>query len=76
MRHRIKTVGQLKKLLESIDDNTILLVPGSDHSYLKAEADITTAGYSKKYEMYFEWYGQKNANPEEIPVPVVVFGSF
>lgn len=37
------TVGQLKKMLESVHDDTLLVVEGRDHSYRRAEVHVTTA---------------------------------
>lgn len=36
-------VGQLRKLLEYVSDNTPILLPASDHSYLEADFTVATA---------------------------------
>jgi hypothetical protein len=39
----ILRVGQLKKLVENLDDRTLVVVPGEDHSYRTTRANVTTA---------------------------------
>ena len=36
-------VKQLKALLKKVPDDVLVLVPGEDHSYRKADANVTTA---------------------------------
>lgn len=72
MRGRRITVGELRDLIKGMDDETVVLVPGDDHSYRRADASVGTAGYSKKFQMYFEWYGEENAGETEVPVPALI----
>ena len=66
------TVGKLRQLIEGLDDNTIILRPSDDHSYTPADGYVATAGFSDKYQEYFEWYGQEQAGGAEVPVPAVI----
>lgn len=64
------TVKDLKAILEQADDNALIVIEGDDHSYRKADADITTA--LKENGQLFEDYGDEYAEPGAKRVSVVV----
>lgn len=47
-------VGQLKKLLERVADNTPILLPSSDHSYREADFTVTTAVFDVRRKDWSE----------------------
>lgn len=59
-------VGQLKKLLEGVSDDTVILVPSPDHSYRESDPQLIEAAQpddGKKRRgwgdsTHFEWYGE------------------
>jgi len=55
------TIGQFRLLTKDADDDTPLLIPGSDHSYRDAEATKTTALREKYGYNSYGWtedYGE------------------
>ena len=67
------TVGQLRKALEGVADEVVVLTPGSDHSYnIVYQADDTTAAYDEESRSYFEWWSEEDADPGERPVRALV----
>ncbi len=65
-------VKKLKKLLETVDDNCLVVVSVFDHSYREASAYEETAGLSEDFSHLSEWAGPKHASPGEKPIPVLV----
>ena len=63
-------VGQLRKLIESLPDDTELVVSGPDHSYERAKARVAFAGYVKGD--FYEWHGPEHASLGEKEVTVLV----
>ena len=67
-------VGQLRKALEGVDDDVLLVVPGSDHSYREArvqqdKAEVFEGGYLGEY------FGEEYASEDRLSVkPVLVVG--
>ena len=51
-------VGKLKKLLENVPDNTVVLIPGIDHDYYEASGEFTTA--LKNNRTWNEDWGDNN----------------
>lgn len=70
------TVGQLKKMLETVHDDTILVVEGHDHSYRRAEVHVTTAVNeepSKRHGHLSEDFGlELNEGAKRVAVLLVV----
>lgn len=64
-------VKQLKKVLATMDDECLIVVSGSDHSYREANASDETAGMNNENEI-FKWFGMKHASPGERLIRVVV----
>lgn len=54
---RNATVGQLKKLLQDVPDDTLVVVPASDHSYREVSASVTTAILDARYDHLSEDFG-------------------
>lgn len=57
-------VGQLKLLLQDMPDDTLVVVSGSDHSYMSASASISEAelhGSLRHPEHICMFYGPENA---------------
>lgn len=52
-------VGELKKKLEKVPDNVILVVPGNDHSYRECEVILTTGLYNNMYGEWIEDFGEE-----------------
>lgn len=58
--------GQLKKLLENVSDDTVILVPAPDHSYRESTPRLIEAAQpddGKKHKgwgnpTHYEWYGE------------------
>lgn len=72
-RHALRmNVGQLRRLIEGLPDDVVVLRPASDHSYAKADGAIETAGHMKREGLFFEWHGPEHANPGEVPVQALV----
>lgn len=74
-------VKDLKKMLENVDEELEVLLPGGrDHSYLTTEkAQVCQAGHlakNKRFHCYdpefVEWFDEKNASPGEVCVNVFV----
>ena len=72
------TVAHLKKLLEKIPEDTVLVTHGSDHSYdplsVRA-ATLVEAEYVKSAHYFGEYYGDLH-DPESEVIKVVVIGSY
>lgn len=69
------TVGQLKKLLEGVSDDTVILVPGDDHSYRESAPRLVEAAepIEKKRRgwgdpTHYEWYGSHSHFGEKVKV--------
>lgn len=66
-------VGQLKKLLEKVDDSTLLVVKDHDHAYETAIASLTTALSNKKRHYLYEDHGDSyKDDSDDIRINVVV----
>lgn len=48
-------VGKLKKLIEDLSDDVVILVPSYDHQYSQANVYVGTADYDKRYKIYSEY---------------------
>lgn len=60
------TVGKLKQILEELSNDTIVVRPSSDHSYINAHAEETTALVENaSYGLYTEDHGEEYYSPEE-----------
>lgn len=62
------TAGVLKKILENVPDETVVLVPGSDHSYrtiFDKEVVYSSAELVDKFD-YSEWFGSPQCGGEEV----------
>lgn len=57
------TVGELKNLLEDVDDDVAIVVPSQDHGYTPARAYVSTGLFDRKYRSWTEDHGE-NATPE------------
>lgn len=60
------TVRQLRKMIEAIDDDTLIVTPSHDHSYrlasvFEAEAEKVRGGF-------MEYHGEEYAEDESNPV--------
>lgn len=53
------TVGELKRLLATVPDNTLVLTPVGDtyHSYYESHAGTAEVILNHKINRYVEWYG-------------------
>jgi len=58
------TVGELKKLIEKMPDDTPILVPGDDHSYRAATASNCTALLERRNQ-WTEDYGEEMTPEKE-----------
>ncbi len=47
-------VGELKKLLENVDDNAEVLLRGGDHSFYRARAKLVDV--DNVDDDFYEWY--------------------
>ncbi len=56
-----RTVGELKKLIENIPDNTVILSPADDHNFDRVGLSIGTALYGS--HIWTEDHGE--ATPEK-----------
>jgi len=72
-------VGQLKKLLEGVPDDTVILVPAPDHSYREADprpieaVEPVEAQKGKRRRgwgepTHYEWYGEMSHYDEPVKV--------
>lgn len=60
------TVGKLKQILEKLPNDAIVVRPTSDHSYINAYAEETTALVEDgNYGLYSEDHGEEYYSPEE-----------
>lgn len=63
MKHVRMTVGQLKKLLADVPDDTPVLGPSSDHSYRPVVARIDSGMLDKKWGWSEDF---RDLNPPEM----------
>ena len=52
-------VKHLKKIIEFLPDSTLVVVPGSDHSYREADARQSISIYTEKANHLSEDFGEK-----------------
>lgn len=48
-------VGKLKKLIEDLSDDVVILVPSYDHQYSQANVYVGTAEYNKVQRSYHQY---------------------
>lgn len=67
-------VKELRALLKGVpDDAPVLRTGGEDHTYVLIQsASEGTAGYDADVQTYFEWFGEDNAGPDEVPVEALI----
>lgn len=56
-------VGQLKKLIENLPDDTLIFTPGRDHEFMQGTASYIKVVYEKRYNGYSEYI--EHYYPEE-----------
>lgn len=60
------TVGKLKKILEQMPNDALVVRPNFDHSYINVHAEETTALVENaSYGLYTEDHGEEYYSPEE-----------
>lgn len=64
-----KTVGELKKLIENLPDQTRIVVPAPDHSFRFAKVGESTIMYDRASRSLHEDFGDQ---PDESYVRVTV----
>ena len=69
---RYTNVGDLKRILADLPDNTPVLVPSLDHSYREAEATAGHALYNREHDHWSEWHSAAYADPGEKPTRVLI----
>lgn len=58
-------VGELRKVLEGVDDSLPILVSSVDHSYRLVDFAVDGARFARRESYYCEDYGDDNHRPEE-----------
>lgn len=53
------TAKELKKLLESVPDDTLIVSPGHDHNYREVRAWLDTALYDEDCDILSEDHGEE-----------------
>ena len=69
-----RTVGELRKLIEGVDDDVPLIVPASDHSYAIGDARLGTAIFYDVPAAIYEDCGDMNQDdvPDEAIKPALI----
>ncbi len=71
MRNKRTTVGELRKAIEGLPDDTVVLAPYSDHTYKLVGGQVTEVALSKDHRggrIFSEWFG----DPKHYDGPVEV----
>lgn len=67
-------VGELRKLIEGVEDSVQVVTPAPDHEYRRAHASVTTAVDHQDGCSYSEDPHDPEWAPEDPRVPVLVVG--
>lgn len=69
----MKTVGDLRKFIEGLDDKIPLIKPGPDHDYtLCGTVDLVDAVYSRTYRTLNEYYEEIELEPTDRVLPALL----
>jgi hypothetical protein len=65
-------VGYLRKLLEGMDEDTVVVIEGGDHAYVPVTARKGTALWNVKHGCMSEDWGDEYADKHDVRVNVLV----
>jgi hypothetical protein len=66
------TVKRLKKLIENLPDDTLIVTNGRDHSYRSVSAQSDWIGYDVALGTFSEWHGKEHASEDEQRVKALI----
>jgi len=65
------TAGELKKLLETVPDDVVILTEGFDHEFIVSDVKLINVNFSVEYDMYYERGSTVHPTDKEIDALLV-----